>query len=72
MSSERRFFQRLERAGFERWRSGLTMERGFRGLAPLLSQEDLPLAPRAREGVGHHNAGGNDEWRSDPGDDFAR
>ncbi len=72
IGSERQFVQRLEQHGFQRWRHPVSGARGFRGIAPLMSQAELGLGGGGGRGVMQHAAGGEEEWRRDPGDDFER
>ncbi len=48
VGTERRFAQRLERAGFDRWREPGTGQKGFRGVAPLVRQSELGIASGGR------------------------
>jgi len=63
----RRFVQKLEQRGFQRWRDPATAARGFQGIAPLQRETELPLEQSSRDRRG--DFGGLDEatdkWESD-------
>jgi putative DNA primase/helicase len=71
--SEKTFSEELEERGYLKAQHPKTRQSMFRGIATLLSPEELPLdQPPKPRGLHHHDPAGAEPWRTDPGDDFPR
>lgn len=68
--SEKKFAQKLEQRGLKKWRD-TAGRRGFRGIAPLVRQDELALGG-AGGGAVRSEGEGLPDWRADPGDDYDR